>query len=96
MIEAAPIRRLTPQQARIAQLIADPAWLGYAEIGARMQPPLSERTVTAYVKEMELVFESAGNYPPRLKILLWVKQLEWNSGHTPRVEELIEASDVAG
>jgi hypothetical protein len=86
---------ITPQQARIAQLIGDPRNLSYEQIGAILLPPIAERTVKAHVLEMcqEMFDEDTKHaYPPRIQVLVWVKQLQWNFGHMPSIHELIEAS----
>lgn len=88
-------RAISPQQARIAQLIADPRNLSYEQIGALLEPPISERVVKERVRTMcEDLFDVDTHeaYPPRIQVLVWVRQQQWNLGHLPRIHELIEAS----
>lgn len=94
-IEPPGPKPITPQQARIAQLIADPRNLSYEQIGALLTPPIAENTVKLYVRQMsEAMFDAdtKAAYPPRIQVLVWVRQLQWNCGHLPHLHELIEAS----
>ncbi len=94
MTAISPTRPITAPQARLAQLIADVRWLSYAQIGKYLDPPIAPDTVVAYAKELSLVLgaDAPHAYPPRIQITLWVKQLEWNLGHPPRIAELVDAS----
>lgn len=87
-------RLLTPQQAQIALLIADPRSLSYEQIGKELSPRLTKRTVKAYVRQMSELFDvdSRQAFPPREHILVWVRQLWWELKRAPTIEEIITAS----
>lgn len=86
-----PIRALTCRQAQIAHGIGRN--LSYREIGAELR--LSEQTVASYVKQMALIFDSADAFPPRQRIFVWVKRLEWDCKRSMSPEELMTHSGDA-
>lgn len=87
-------RRFTLQQAQIALLIGDPRGLSYEQIGQAMTPRLSKKTVKAYARAMCELFDadSRDAHPPRVQILVWVRQLHWELRRPPTLEEIVEAS----
>lgn len=91
MTSDGPIRALTRRQAEIAHGIG--RGLSYREIGTELQ--LREQTIAGYVKSMALIFDSIEDFPPRQRIFVWVKKLEWECQHSLSVEELmIHSSDA--
>jgi DNA-binding NarL/FixJ family response regulator len=88
------VRRFTLQQAQIAQLIADPRALSYAQIGELLTPKLAEKTVKVYVQRMTEHFDvdTRDAHPPRVQVLVWVRQLQWELRRPPTIEEILEAS----
>jgi hypothetical protein len=80
-----PIRALTRRQAEIAHGIGRN--LSYREIGCELG--LREQTISGYVKAMALIFDSSDAFPPRQRIFVWVKRLEWDCKRKLSVDELI-------
>lgn len=83
-----PIRALTQRQAEIAHGIG--RGLSYREIGDELR--LREQTISGYVKAMALIFDSKEDVPPRMRIFLWLKRLEWDCRHPLSVEDLLRHS----
>jgi hypothetical protein len=96
--------RFSPRWAQIALLIADPRALSYDQIGQLMQPRLTKRTVKAYVREMaawvdareaahDAQHDSRHAFPPRVQVLVWVRQIEWELKRPPSISDIIRASE---
>lgn len=86
-----PIRTLTRRQAEIAHGIGRN--LSYREIGDELG--LREQSVRGYVKAMALIFDSRDAFPPRQRIFVWVKRLEWDCKRSMSVEDLVICSTDA-
>lgn len=88
-----PLRRLTPRQAQIAHAIG--RGLSYAAIAAELRSAkgraLSQLTIAAGVKGMALLFDEE-EIDPKQRVFLWVKRLEWDLGHPPSIEDVLQAS----
>ena len=89
-------RSFTPRQAAIALLIGDPRNLSYEQIGEILTPPIAEKTVKAYVAQMTEFFDedTRDAHPPRVQVLVWIRQLEWELKREPTLEDVSRASCV--
>src|ERR1700687_5148716 len=70
-----PIPPLTPRQAQVAAGIV--RGLRYAEIGRELR--CSEHTVRVHVRQIAVALRGLDEFPPRMRILVWAKQQEWES-----------------
>lgn len=91
---SSPIREFTKRQAEIAHGILRN--LSYEEIGHELG--IEGSTVRQRVKEMALIFDTDSQiaFPPRTRIFVWTKQLEWRLERQPTVADILCASRESG
>ena len=89
----APIREFTQRQAEIVHGIM--RGCSYEEIGKELG--IEGSTVRQRVKELALIFDtdSQDAFPPRTRLFVWAKQLEWRLEKVPSVEDIRCASREA-